>query len=95
MSLDIRKLILNISTVVLLIPKFDLMKNIKKFSWLSGQFSWISMQKVVGEWYYPNLVTNTGHQPKKSGQNQDGQHPENVVLFSSICITGKRYEHII
>ena len=44
------------------------------------------MQKVVGEWYYLNLVTNTGHQPKKSGWDQDGHHlddhhTENVVFF--------------
>ena len=61
-------------------------KRISKSSWISGQFSWISMQKVVGEWYYLNLVTNTGHQPKKSGRNQDGHHlddhhTENVVFF--------------
>ena len=51
------------------------------------------MQKVVGEWYYLNLVSNTGHQPKKSGWNQDGHHPddhhaENAVNFDNFYILG-------
>ena len=59
------------------------------------------MQKVVVEWYYLNLVTNTGHQPKKSGRNQDGHHPddhhaENAVNFDNfyIYIMGNNYEKL-
>ena len=53
------------------------------------------------EWYYLNLVTNTGHQPKKSGRNQDGHHPddhhaENAVNFDNfyIYIMGNNYEKL-
>ena len=44
---------------------------------------YISMQRrySVGELYYRNLVTNADHQSKKSGQNQDGQHPGVDQMF--------------
>ena len=45
---------------------------------------YISMQRrySVGELYYRNLVTNADHQSKKSGQNQDGQHPGVDQMFN-------------